>query len=48
MKLGSGTKKIAVTAGVHGRESITSLLTIKLIEDYAKKLKLKATYRSRG
>ncbi len=37
IKLGSGTKKIAVTAGVHGREGITSLLTMKLIEEYAKK-----------
>ncbi len=35
MSLGKGDKKIAVIAGVHGREGLTSLLTMKLIEEYA-------------
>jgi g-D-glutamyl-meso-diaminopimelate peptidase len=34
LKLGSGSKKIAVVGGVHGREGITSLLILKLVEDY--------------
>ena len=37
LKLGTGPKKIAVVGGVHGRESITSLLILKLIEDYIQK-----------
>lgn len=37
IKLGNGDKKIAVVAGVHGRESITSLLTMKLLEEYTAK-----------
>ncbi len=36
LKLGSGEKKLAVIGGVHGRESITSLLILKLIEEYSK------------
>ncbi|ADL12999.1 M14 family metallopeptidase [Acetohalobium arabaticum] len=39
LTLGSGKKKIGVIGGVHGREGITSLLTLKLAEDYAKHLK---------
>ena len=35
LKLGSGSKKIAVLGGIHGREGITSLLTLKLLEEYA-------------
>ncbi|WP_018248661.1 M14 family zinc carboxypeptidase [Orenia marismortui] len=36
LRLGNGKKKIAVVGGFHGRESITSLLVLKLIEDYSK------------
>ncbi|SJZ45007.1 M14 family metallopeptidase [Selenihalanaerobacter shriftii] len=36
LKLGNGDKKIIVTSGFHGRENITSLLTLKLLEEYAK------------
>lgn len=36
LKLGTGTKKIAVVGGIHGRESITSLLILKLVENYIK------------
>lgn len=35
LKLGSGSKKINVVAGVHGREGITALLVLKLLEKYA-------------
>lgn len=34
LSLGKGVKKIAIIAGVHGREGLTSLLTMKLIEEY--------------
>jgi g-D-glutamyl-meso-diaminopimelate peptidase len=36
LSLGQGNKKVAVIGGVHGREGLTSLLILKLIEDYAK------------
>lgn len=38
LTLGNGKKKIGVIGGVHGRENITSLLTLKLVEDYARHL----------
>jgi g-D-glutamyl-meso-diaminopimelate peptidase len=34
LKVGTGKEKIGVIGGVHGREGITSLLTLKLAEDY--------------
>ncbi|WP_459840462.1 M14 family zinc carboxypeptidase [Halanaerocella petrolearia] len=39
LKLGTGSKKIAVIGGVHGRENLTSLLILKLLEDYTRNLK---------
>lgn len=38
LKLGNGPKKINVVAGVHGREGITALLVLKLLEEYASAL----------
>lgn len=35
LKLGEGNKKINVVGGFHGRESITSILILRLLEDYA-------------
>ncbi len=36
IKVGSGKKKVGVVGGVHGREAITSLLILKLAEEYIK------------
>ncbi|MBM7623247.1 M14 family metallopeptidase [Sporohalobacter salinus] len=38
LTLGNGEKGIGVVGGIHGRERITSLLILKIIEDYAKNL----------
>ena len=35
LSLGNGKKKIAVIGGVHGREGLTSLLIMKMIEEYS-------------
>ena len=34
LTLGEGDKNVGVVGGIHGRENITSLLTLKLYEDY--------------
>ena len=39
LKFGSGNKKIIVVGGVHGREGLTSLLIMRMIEEYARNYK---------
>ncbi len=44
-KLGNGHQSIIILGGHHGREWLTSTLTMKMLEEYAKKYKSKATIK---